>query len=204
MHRPFSHTAIKLNELFSRSVAVFTMAALCMAGSVGCADQVSRQEQLVNLPGQVWFHSFQPWVHLQIEDSTVAYRIYAVIRHTQAFKYDNLLLRYGYIAPGDSAVYQEVNLPLARNDQWLGDTLGSIIETRVRLGKAPQNLPVGDNGFVLQHMMPDEPLAGILQMGIRIEAVASSENVTPAQTSALPGSSNAQKRDSAQLRKETK
>ena len=139
----------------------------------GCSDQVGFQERLVSMPRHAWTHAFQPWIQLQIQDSTIPYRVYVVIRHNQQFRYENLLLRYGYIAPGDSVRYQEVNLPLAKDGRWLGDTLGTIIETRVRLGGMATKLPVGHNAFVLSHLMPDEPLTGVLQMGIRIESAGS-------------------------------
>lgn len=145
----------------------------CILAFVGClsscSNQIVKQERLVSIPNQAWAQSYQPWVHLDVQDSTHPYRIYAVIRHSQQFKYDNLLLRYGYIAPGDSAIFHEVNLPLAKNDRWLGDTLGTVVETRIKLGPAPQKLPIGDNVFVMAHLMPDEPLIGVLQVGIRIE-----------------------------------
>lgn len=143
------------------------------AGLSSCSNQISVQERLVTIPKLAWAHGYQPWVHIDIEDTTQAYRIYAVIRHNQQFKYDNLLLRYGYIAPGDSVVYHEVNLPLAKEDKWLGDTLGTIIETRISLGTTAKKLPKGDNVFVMGHLMPDEPLVGLLQVGIRIEATDS-------------------------------
>ena len=150
---------------------LLTTGFIALAGT-SCGGPLDGQERLVSIPVQAWTHQYQPWVHLQIQDSTVTYRIYAVIRHNQQFKYDNLLLRYGYIAPGDSIKYQEVNLPLAKNGHWLGDTLGGIIKTRIRLANAPSKMPVGDNVFVLGHLMPDEPLVGVLQMGIRIEPSA--------------------------------
>lgn len=185
MHRPYTYIPGRLNHWLRQYGCLLAVSVMLVMGQ-GCSDQLTRQEKLANLPDQLWPQRLQPWIHMQIQDSTIAYRLYAVIRHTEAFKYDNLLLRYGYIAPGDSAVYHEVNLPLAKNDQWLGDTLGSIIETRVRLNRAPQKMPVGDNGFVLQHMMPDEPLVGILQIGIRLEAVSLPENGTVAGRTALP------------------
>jgi len=138
----------------------------------GCSDQTLTQQRWVSIPKQAWTHAYQPWVHIDVQDSTLPYSVYAVIRHNQQFKYDNLLLRYGYIAPGDSAIFHDVNLPLAAADKWLGDTLGTIVETRIRLAAQPEKFPLGDNVFVLGHLMPDEPLAGILQVGIRIEATA--------------------------------
>jgi len=155
-----------------------------------CSDQVGFQERLVSIPKQAWTHEYQPWIQIQVQDSTVPYRVYVVIRHNQQFKYDNLLLRYGYIAPGDSVKYQEVNLPLAKNGQWLGDTLGSIVETRIRLGGMAARLPIGNNGFVLSHLMPDEPLLGVLQLGIRIEAAGPYQTAESAQVADSTGLHN--------------
>lgn len=148
------------------------MAALVGLGLFSCMDHQRMQERLVTIPDQAWDRQFEPWIHIGVEDSTLPYHVYFVIRHTQQYKYENLLLRYGYIAPGDSVKYQDVNLPLGKHGLWLGDTLGTVIETRVRLGTAPRTLPEGDNTFVLSHLMPDEPLTGLLQAGIRIEAAS--------------------------------
>lgn len=155
-----------------------------------CSDQVGFQERLVSIPKHAWTHEYQPWIQIQVQDSTVPYRVYVVIRHNQQFKYDNLLLRYGYIAPGDSVKYQEVNLPLAKNGQWIGDTLGSIVETRIRLGGIAARLPIGNNGFVLSHLMPDEPLLGVLQLGIRIEAAGPYQTAESAQVADSMGLHN--------------
>lgn len=158
-------------------------ALLCITGGLSsCGDQTSRQERLAVIPKHAWAHPYQPWVHLTITDSTIPYNIFVVIRHDQQFRYDNLLLRYGYIAPGDSVKYQEVNLPLAKNGRWLGDTLGTIVETRVRLYASPRRLPLGDNVFVMGHLMPDEPLAGVLQAGILVEAAGTEAPLTGADT----------------------
>lgn len=178
MTRPGMHTTlISLFKIADKPMHLDRLrAATCfgliclMFCAMSCSDQITWQERLVSIKHQAWTHAYQPWVHLTIEDSTMPYQIFAVIRHTQQFKYDNLLLRYGYIAPGDSAIFHEVNLPLASGGKWLGDTLGTVIETRIRLSATPRLLPKGDNVFVLGHLMPDEPLTGILQVGIRIES----------------------------------
>ena len=148
-----------------------------------CNQPEGVTECLTPISRQSWKKGQQPWIHIQVKDSLKAYKIYAVIRHSLQFKYDNLLLRYGYIAPGDSVKYREVNLPLAAEGKWIGDTLGSVVETRIKLLPRSQRLPVGDNVFVMEHLMPDEPLKGILQVGIRIEAASNSSH--PATSTAI-------------------
>ena len=161
--------------------------------TIGCSELQNGQEKLVDIPKKAWMSNYAPWIHLSIEDSTTSYYVYAVLRHTEELKYENLLMRYGYIAPGDSVRYQELNLPLALHGAWLGDTLGSVVETRVRLGDKPRHFAQGDNVFILSHLMPDEPLIGILQVGIRIEAATadsgSSQPAAQAQISAATDSS---------------
>ncbi|HTN39096.1 MAG TPA: gliding motility lipoprotein GldH [Arachidicoccus sp.] len=165
--RQFQKLMIDERKLWT---AVFLLTLLSLAG---CSHHTLRQEQLVNIPKMEWSHKFAPWLDLEIDDSTVLYNVFAVVRHTEAFKYSNLLLSYSLIRPGDSAVVKHINLPLAdSHGAWLGDTLGTTIETRIRLNETPLRLGSGNNAFILAQQMPDEPLKGIVNIGIRLEAIA--------------------------------
>lgn len=137
----------------------------------GCSRHDSMQEKLVNLKQMQWPHSLHPWIDMEIDDSTATYHIFAVVRHTQAFKYNNLMVNFAIVRPGDSAKTSTLNLPLGNPAGWLGDTLGTIVESRVRITPDPIHLGVGKNSFIVDQIMPDEPLTGIVQIGVRIEAI---------------------------------
>ncbi|ANI88218.1 hypothetical protein A9P82_02170 [Arachidicoccus ginsenosidimutans] len=128
-------------------------------------------EKTVAFSKHAWNAAYKPWIKIEIADTASLYNIFAVIRHTQGFRYNNLLLNYSFISPGDTAITTKVNLPLGENKNWYGDTLGDIIETRVKLNTKPQKLKAGNNGFVLEQLMPENPLQNILNVGVRVEKV---------------------------------
>lgn len=137
----------------------------------GCSQYGSMQEKIVPIDKMQWSHDFNPWIDMEIEDTTAGYNIFAVVRHTQQFKYNNLIIRFSMIRPGDSAKMQQVNLPLGNRKGWLGDTLGSMVETRIKINQQPVHLSQGTNSFVFSQLMPEDPLGGIANMGVRLEKV---------------------------------
>ncbi len=128
-------------------------------------------EKTVAFPKQQWAGSYKPWITIEISDTASLYNIYAVIRHTTTFLYNSVLLNYSFISPGDSAITTKINLPLGDNQHWYGDTLGEIVEARIKINAKPQKLKTGNNSFVLQELMPGNSLQHILNAGVRVEKV---------------------------------
>lgn len=153
---------------FIGRIGMMTGLIICMGG---CSQYGTMQEKVVSIEKMRWSHDFNPWIDMEVEDTTAAYNIFAVVRHTQQFKYNNLIIRFSMIRPGDSAKIQQINLPLGNSLGWLGDTLGSIVETRIKINQQPVRLNQGTNSFVLAQLMPEDPLAGIANVGIRLEKV---------------------------------
>ncbi|MDE1192932.1 MAG: gliding motility lipoprotein GldH [Arachidicoccus sp.] len=133
-------------------------------------DQPEVPESTVSFSKQEWPASYKPWITIEVKDTSVLYNIFAVVRHTAAFEYNNLILNYSYISPGDSAITKKLNLPLG-DKYWYGDTLGEIIEARIKINSNPMKLKAGNNIFVLQQLMPVDKLNNILNVGIRIDKI---------------------------------
>ena len=142
---------------------------LFLLAFIAACEQPPVIEKTVTLPSHQWAASYKPWITLEVNDTASLYNLFAVVRHGSAFGYNNLLMNYTYITPGDSAKTIRVNLPLGDNKHWFGDTLGEIIETRVKVNTGPVKLKTGNNIFVLQQVMPDDALQHILNVGVRIE-----------------------------------
>jgi gliding motility-associated lipoprotein GldH len=105
-----------------------------------------------------------------ITDTTVLYNIYAVIRHTDAYHWNNMWLGITTIAPGDTARAQQVNLKLGDNTKgWLGAAMDDIIEHRVLLTRYPIKLKKGNYNFILRQIMREDPLQNVMNAGIRVE-----------------------------------
>jgi gliding motility-associated lipoprotein GldH len=149
--------------------SIILVLILILLISVASCVQSTTSEKTVSFKDHQWLSSYKPWIDIDITDTTDLYNIYAVIRHTDNFQYNNLMLNYYFIAPGDSAKMQKIILPIGENNHWFGDTLESTIETRVKINKKPIKLSYGKNSFIFQQLMPADTLKHILNMGIRIE-----------------------------------
>jgi len=130
-------------------------------------------EKDISIPGYKWETNFAAKGKFDITDTTASYNIYLVLRHTDAYKYDNIWLNIGLQSPGDSLQYQKVNLELGNDAKgWEGTGMNDIWEVRKVLNDRP--LPfkkTGGYAFSIMQIMRDNPLPGIMSAGLRIERV---------------------------------
>ena len=138
---------------------------------VGC-DTMGVFEKNTFFPEHSWSSKVQPSFNFTIADTVSLYHIYAVIRHEDAYRYNNIWLEITTRSPGDTAKVQQVNLLLADNKKgWLGTGMDDIFDHRVRLTRTPQKLKSGNYTFMLKQIMREDPLPAMLNAGIRIEKV---------------------------------
>ena len=99
--------------------------------------------------------------------------MYVVIRHFDAYNYNNLWLNIYTQSPGDSLQKQPLDLQLANNEKgWLGKGMDDIFEHRVRITSKPvQFKKPGEYRFSFEQIMREDPLENILNVGLRIEKV---------------------------------
>ena len=101
------------------------------------------------------------------------YNLYIVLRHTDAYNYNNIWLRLGSKAPGDTIHFQNINLSLATDaNGWEGTGTDDIFEVRKNItpGPVPFKKP-GEYTFSISQIMRENPLKHILNVGLRIEKV---------------------------------
>lgn len=139
-----------------------------LAGSCQTIDVYERNAVLQNYHWQV---AEKPSFEFTITDTSNPYNIFVVLRHADAYRYNNLWVNIHTKAPGDStAQVQALDLQLATNDRgWLGVGMDDIYEHRVRISQAPVQLKAGTYQFKLEQIMRDDPLEHILNVGIRVE-----------------------------------
>ncbi len=127
-------------------------------------------EKTVAFPSRAWSSSNIPSFQFTITDTTALYYIFAVMRHTDAYHFNNIWLNVRTISPGNTSGIQQVNLKLGDNAKgWLGSAMDDIIEHRILLTKYPVKLKQGNYTFMLQHIMREDPLKNVLNAGIRVE-----------------------------------
>ena len=125
------------------------------------------------IPSQQWFYSNKPQFTIAIADTSVAYNVYIVLRHTDAYKYNNIWINFGSKAPRDSMKYQNINLTLSNDiTGWQGDGMDDIFEVRKNITPGPVPFKkAGNYTFSIAQIMRENPLQHILNVGIRIEKV---------------------------------
>src|ERR1051325_1586329 len=69
----------------------------------------------VTIPKYAWTYDFRPTFSFNITDTQAAYQLFFLIRHTDAYPYNNIWLMMDTKGPGDSTftTHSRVELPLA-------------------------------------------------------------------------------------------
>lgn len=130
-------------------------------------------EKQTQIPSQQWFYNNVPQFTFHIDDTSSLYNVYVVLRHTDLYNYNNIWLRMGSKAPGDSMHFQNINLILASDSKgWEGSGVDDNYEIRKNISPGPVSFKTsGDYIFSIAQIMRENPLKYILNVGIRVEKV---------------------------------
>lgn len=130
-------------------------------------------EKNVAIPGHAWESSFAPRIGFTINDTASSYHIFIVIRHTDAYRYNNIWVKLKSTAPGDSiATVQQFNLPLATQNRWTGTGMDDLFEHRILLYRHPVRFTrPGAYTVTLEQVMRENPLPHVMNVGLRLEKV---------------------------------
>jgi gliding motility-associated lipoprotein GldH len=139
-------------------------------------------EKVVPVPAHQWHNNFKPQFTFNIKDTAVPYEAYIILRHNNKYKYNNIWVNLLAKSPADTVQKLGLELPLANKQGWLGTGMDDIFEHRVRIGGEIQKLNFvtvgadgfhfsqpGDYTFTLEHIMRDEPLPDVMNIGLRLE-----------------------------------
>ncbi len=140
---------------------------------VSSCNQADIFEKNTAIPNYEWQQRFTAKGDFVITDTTSAYSIYLVLRHTDAYKYNNIWLNIGLQPPGDSMYIQKVNLSLGDDaNGWEGSGMNDIWELRKLLNGEPRRFKqAGKYQFTISHIMRDNPLLHVMSVGLRVEKI---------------------------------
>jgi gliding motility-associated lipoprotein GldH len=135
--------------------------------------QVNLFERLENIPKAAWAANYKPSFTFNISDTNSLYNLYVTVRHTNSYSYNNLWLQSSLLLPGDTlATTQKLDLQLANPDGWIGTGMDDIYEQRIKITATPTAIKKpGPITISLSQIMRQNPLLGILQMGVRVEKI---------------------------------
>ncbi len=148
--------------------------AVCLILTLWSCNKLDSFEKTDFFPEHKWDSKNHPSFQFEIADTLSRYNIYVVIRHEDAYHYNNLWLNVNTTAPNEKSNVQKVNLQLANNATgWLGSGMDDVFDHRIRITNNPIHLKKGVYQFSLEQIMRENPLPSILNAGIRVEKIHS-------------------------------
>ncbi len=151
---------MKLTGLITLAALVFLTA--CTTNCV--------YEKMVFFPEHEWKSSEKHSFNFEVTDTVSTYRFYLVLRHTDAYRWNNIWVNIALKAP-DTTYTIKREFILADNQKWHGTTVDDIVDQRIPFNttNVPVPLKKGMYTFTLQHVMREDPLQHVLNAGIRVE-----------------------------------
>ncbi len=157
-------------RLSPKSIFNFACVVALMLNISSCI-QIDEFEKSAQIPSQEWQYQYTPEFKFNISDTTSLYNLFITLRHTDKYNFNNIWLRVGLDRPGDSTLFQNVNLSLATDAKgWEGTGLNDIYEVRKLISRGPVAFArPGTYSISIAQIMRENPLQYVLSVGVRIE-----------------------------------
>jgi len=151
----------------------FLVVVLISSTWLTACTQLDVFEKTEPIPNKQWLYSFKPAFDFVIKDTTASYNVLIVLRHTDAYRYNNIWLNVGTQSPKDSMRYQKFELQLGTDAQgWEGTGMDDIWELRKLITNGPVKFnKAGNYHFSVAQIMRENPLPNVMDVGIRVEKV---------------------------------
>ena len=157
---------------------VNTVRIVCLFLMVSCfftaCTEIDVYEKNNFIPNMQWQQNYSSTGTFIIKDTTSTFNIFLILRHTDAYSYNNIWLNIGLKAPGDTGLqYQKINLQLGSDAQgWAGVGMNDIWEVRKLISGVPKRfVKPGEYKFDISQLMRDNPLQNLISVGISVEKV---------------------------------
>lgn len=138
----------------------------------GCTE-TGLYEKVYFMKGNVWSAQENPEFVFEVKDTSSRYQVYFLIRHGDAYEYNNIWISLESQLPGDSISRKErFDIPLADQKKWFGTGMDDIFDHRVLLYREPVKFSNPGRYIIhIGHEMRVEPLNHVFNVGLRIEKV---------------------------------
>lgn len=160
-------------KIFSHTYRHFILAFAAITIFTGC-KKLDVFEKNVSIPNYEWKYNFVPGFDFEIADTAAAYKLYVVLRHTDAYRYNNIWLNItGSLQKDTLLKMPHIEIPLGSDDKgWEGTGMNDIWEVRQLIAKGPvQFKKTGLYHFTIAQAMREDPLLNMMSVGLRVEKV---------------------------------
>ena len=160
---------------FTKIVAV-KRAFLCLTAIVvitSCNWTTGVFEKNMPFDNHEWPSSLKPDIVFEISDTVSLYNIYIVLRHTDAYHFNNIYVRATVREPGEEKGRSgDYDLQLATNGKgWIGTAMDDIYDARLLVQPKTRFRKSGIYHITLEQLMREDPLKNVLAAGLRVERV---------------------------------
>jgi gliding motility-associated lipoprotein GldH len=163
-NRKEKHMNFNAKPSLVKCVGIFLLFSMVLCS----CNEVDLFEKNINIPNIKWQNNYNATGQFTIIDTNAIYKVYVVIRHTDAYLYNNIWLNIDLHAQGDTSNIQKINLSLGTDAQgWKGVGMNDIWEVRELIAKIP--LKKTTYNFSIAQIMRDNPLLHIMNVGLRVE-----------------------------------
>ena len=141
---------------------------------LGACAKIDLYERVATIPGQAWQSSYKPSFTFQIQDTTVPYQLFLILRHNNMYGYNNIWVNVRRQSPDGKTSTVPYELQLATNERgWLAEGMDDLYTHRIPL-TPPANDTFyfnrsGAYTFTIEHTMREDPLQHVMNVGLRIE-----------------------------------
>lgn len=145
---------------------------VCTVSFFSCTT-IDLYEKVAPVPTHNWQSSFKPSFTFTIKDTAAPYQLFIILRHNNQYSYNNLWVNLHTKSPDGTTAKAQYELPLATNEKgWLGTGMDDLYDHRIALTPPNQNFyfkKPGTYTFILEHIMRQDPLENVMNVGLRIE-----------------------------------
>lgn len=145
---------------------------LILISFLNSCKEIDLYEKNIPIPNMQWNNTYKATGSFLIKDTNSSYNVLLVLRHTDAYPYNNIWLNVGLQAPGDTGLqYQKINLSLGNDaNGWQGVGMNDIWEVRKLISGVPKRfIRGGQYNFSIAQLMRDNPLLNVISIGLNIQ-----------------------------------
>lgn len=158
------------NQPKNKTSLLKSLILLFIASLYTACDEQTVYHSFQSLPTEGWQRNDTLFFNVSVADSATLYNVSVEVRNRNNYPYQNLPLLIYYDSPEIPNIKRDtLELRLADNAGiWLGDGWGGLYQSTlpagfIRIGKA------GEYRFKIIHLLPDEVLPGINDVGIKLK-----------------------------------
>ncbi len=127
-------------------------------------------ERNISIEKSSWKNSDKVKLEVDVQDTSGTYNIYINVRHNSIYPYSNLWVMIISTSPDGNSQRQRVEISLANEEgAWHGEGMGDVWDLKYLAQQNALFKVKGKYSFEFEQIMRQDPLLGIMAMGLRVE-----------------------------------